>query len=169
MKLIYRYEIIMSIILVVVLTTISGSFTNMIIVVAGQGEDNIQLLNSSKEFIINLFNQVNNLSNSYQNTLVNQNYNQSIDNNLTIASETDEYIDSLERIIGEAKKYNLQEKYKPVFNNYIQSLQNEINSYAHFKNYLLTGNNTENTISINLLSKAYDFETEAIKDFNELQ
>ncbi|HET7642281.1 MAG TPA: hypothetical protein VFK40_02140 [Nitrososphaeraceae archaeon] len=169
MKLIYRYGIIISIILVVVFTTTPGSFPNIIIVVAGQGEDNIQLLNSSKEFIINLFNQVNNLSNSYQNTLVNQNYNQSIDNNLTIASETDEYIDSLERIIREAKKYNLQEEYKPVFNSYIHSLQNEVNSYIHYKNYLLTGNNTENTISINLLSKAYDFETEAIKNFNELQ
>ena len=169
MKLIYQYEIIMSIILVVILTTIPSSFNNVIIIVAGQGEDNIQPLNSSKNFIINLFDQVNNLSNSYQNTLDNQNYNQSIDNNLTLARETDEYINSLETIIADAKKYNLQDEYKPVFNNYIDSLQNEINSYAHYKNYLLTGNNTENTLSIDLLSKAYDFETEAIKDFNQLQ
>ena len=168
MKFIYPYEIIMSIILIVVLIAISG-FSNIIVVVSSQGEDNIQLLNSSKEFIIGLFNQVNNLSTSYQNTLVNLNFNQSIDTNLTIASETDEYIDGLERIIGEAKKYNLQEEYKPVLDSYINSLQNEINSYAHYKNYLLTGNKTENTLSINLLSKAYDFETEAIKDFNELQ
>ncbi len=167
MKLIYLYEIIMSISLAVFLTTIACSFNNVSALVGDQMEDNIQLLNSSKNFIINLFDQVNNLSNSYQNTLENEN--QSFNNNLTRANETDEYIDNLERIIADAKEYNLQEEYKPVFNNYINSLQNEINSYTHYKNYLLTGNNTENTISMDLLSKAYEFETEAIKDFNELQ
>lgn len=167
MKLIYLYEIIMSISLAVFLTTIACSFNNVSALVGDQMEDNIQLLNSSKNFIINLFDQVNNLSNSYQNTLESEN--QSFNNNLTRANETDEYIDNLERIIADAKEYNLQEEYKPVFNNYINSLQNEINSYTHYKNYLLTGNNTENTISMDLLSKAYEFETEAIKDFNELQ
>ena len=157
----------MSISLAVFLTTIACSFNNVIALVGDQMEDNIQLLNSSKNFIINLFDQVNNLSNSYQNTLESEN--QSFNNNLTRANETDEYIDNLERIIADAKEYNLQEEYKPVFNNYINSLQNEINSYTHYKNYLLTGNNTENTISMDLLSKAYEFETEAIKDFNELQ
>ncbi|MGE3858642.1 MAG: hypothetical protein AB7F53_01495, partial [Nitrososphaeraceae archaeon] len=164
MKLIYLYEIIMSISLAVFLTTIACSYNNVSALVGDQMEDNIQLLNLSKNFIINLFDQVNNLSNSYQNTLENEN--QSFNNNLTRAYETDEYIDNLERIIADAKEYNLQEEYKPVFNNYIKSLQNEINSYTHYKNYLLTGNNTENTISMDLLSKAYDFETEAIKDFN---
>src|ERR1044072_2407576 len=122
----YRYEITMSLILIVILTTILDSFNNVIRVVAGQAEDNGHFLDTSKNFIINLFSQVNNLSNSYQSTLDNQNYSQSIDNNLTVASETDEYIDSLERIIGEAKKYKLQEEYKPVFNNYMDSLQYEI-------------------------------------------
>jgi ABC-type transporter Mla subunit MlaD len=157
----------MSISLAVFLTTTACSFNNVSALVGDQMEDNIQLLNSSKNFIINLFDQVNNLSNSYQNTLENEN--QSFNNNLTRANETDEYIDNLKRIIADAKEYNLQEEYKPVFNNYINSLQNEINSYTHYKNYLLTGNNTENTISMDLLSKAYEFETEAIKDFNELQ
>jgi hypothetical protein len=167
MKLIYHYEIIMSIISVVIFTTITGSFNTVSSLVDDQEEDNIQLLNSSKEFIINLVDQVNNISNLYQNTLENEN--QSINNNVTIATETDQYIANLEKIVADAKGYNLHVEYKPVLSNYITSLQNEINSYVHYKNYILTGNNTENTISVNLLSKAYDFETEAIKDFNELQ
>src|ERR671910_887384 len=87
---------------------------------------------------------------------------------LTIVNKTNEYIANLEKIISLAKEYNIQEEYKPVLNNYINSLNNEIESHIHYKNYILTGNNTENKLAEDLLSNALNFESEAIKEFKKL-
>jgi hypothetical protein len=42
-------------------------------------------------------------------------------------------------------------------------------SYNHYNKYLLTGNLTENKISMDLLSKAFNYETQAINEYKQLE
>ena len=137
------YDINIIFILFIVLTIVVGIFNNADALFHEQEFNNEQISDASKEFIINLFDSVNSLSN--------------------------EYIGNLEKIISLAKEYNIQEEYKPVLNNYINSLNNEIESHIHYKNYILTGNNTENKLAEDLLSNALNFESEAIKEFKKLE
>ena len=164
------YEINIILILAIVLTIVVGIFNNANALFHEQEFNNEQISDASKEFIINLFNSVNSLSNDYYQ------YESDIgkesvknNNNMTIVNKTNEYIGNLEKIISLAKEYNIQEEYKPVLNNYINSLNNEIASHLHYKNYILTGNNTENKLAEDLLSNALNFESEAIKEFKKLE
>jgi hypothetical protein len=149
------------------LTIVVGFFNNANSLFHVQEFNNNEISNASKEFIINLFDNVNSVSNEYQNELAKEK--ESINNNMTIVNKTNEYIDKLEKIILLAKEYNIQKDYKPLLNSYINSLQNEIESYIHYKNYILTGNNTENKLSLDFLSKSLIYETEAIKEFKKLE
>ena len=167
------YDINIIFILSIVLTIVVGIFNNADALFHEQEFNNEQISDASKEFIINLFDSVNSLSNEYYQyesdigkESVNNNNN---NNNMTIVNKTNEYIGNLEKIISLAKEYNIQEEYKPVLNNYINSLNNEIESHIHYKNYILTGNNTENKLAEDLLSNALNFESEAIKEFKKLE
>lgn len=161
------YEINMILILSIMLTIVIGFFNNANALFHIQKTNNNEISNASKEFIINLFDNVNSASNEYQNELAKGK--ESINNNMTIVNKTDEYINKLEKIISLAKEYNIQEVYKPLLTSYINSLQNEIESYIHYKNYILTGNSTENKLSLDFLSKALNYESEAIKEFKQLE
>lgn len=163
------YEINIILILAIVLTIVVGIFNNANALFHEQEFNNEQISDASKEFIINLFDSVNSLSNDYyqyESDIGKESVN---NNNMTIVNKTNEYIGNLEKIISLAKEYNIQEEYKPVLNNYINSLNNEIASHIHYKNYILTGNNTENKLAEDLLSNALNFESEAIKEFKKLE
>ena len=158
-------------ILSIVLTIVVGIFNNADALFHEQEFNNEQISDASKEFIINLFDSVNSLSNEYyqyESDIGKESANNN-NNNMTIVNKTNEYIGNLEKIISLAKEYNIQEEYKPVLNNYINSLNNEIESHIHYKNYILTGNNTENKLAEDLLSNALNFESEAIKEFKKLE
>ena len=161
-------EINIILILSLVLTLIVGIFNNANALFHEQELNNEQISDTSKEFIINLFDNVNKVSNEFYQY---ESYKgkESVNNNMTIVNKTNEYISNLEKIISVAYEYNIQNEYKPVLNNYINSLKNEIDSHIHYKNDILTGNNTENKLSEDLLSKALNFETEAIKEFKKLE
>ncbi|HET8856450.1 MAG TPA: hypothetical protein VFM28_02870 [Nitrososphaeraceae archaeon] len=161
------YEINMTLILFIMLTIVVGFFNNANALFHVQEFNNNEIPNASKEFIINLFDNVNSVSNEYQNELAKEK--ESINNNMTIVNKTNKYIDKLEKIILLAKEYNIQKDYKSLLNSYINSLQNEIESYIHYKNYILTGNNTENKLSLDFLSKSLNYETQAIKEFKKLE
>lgn len=164
------YEINIILILAIVLTIVVGIFNNANALFHEQEFNNEQISDASKEFIINLFDSVNSLSNDYyqyESDIGKESVNNN--NNMTIVNKTNEYIGNLEKIISLAKEYNIQEEYKPVLNNYINSLNNEIASHIHYKNYILTGNNTENKLAEDLLSNALNFESEAIKEFKKLE
>ena len=166
------YDINIIFILSIVLTIVVGIFNNADALFHQQQINNEQISAASKEFIINLFDSVNSLSNEYyqyESDIGKESVNNNNNNNMTIVNKTNEYIGNLEKIISLAKEYNIQEEYKPVLNNYINSLNNEIESHIHYKNYILTGNNTENKLAEDLLSNALNFESEAIKEFKKLE
>ena len=122
----------------------------------------------SKQSIQSLFDRVNNASTNYQNDIATLDLSLS-NNNVTIIKKNQEYIDNLKKIISSAKTVTVQQEYKSLLNNYLVSIESEMESYNHYNKYLLTGNLTENKISMDLLSKAFNYETQAINDYKQLE
>jgi hypothetical protein len=171
---------------IIFLTSI-GFFNNANALFHDQSSQQAGVIDDSKKIIESLFDKVNIASNNYQSEIsfLNQSINaketminmtqEYIDNlkeiinaKETMINTTQEYIDNLKEIIVSAKKTTVQTDYKPVLDNYIDSIENEIESYIHYKEYIVTGNLTENKISMDLLSKAFNFETQAIDLYKQL-
>ena len=146
---------------IIVLTSI-GFLNNANALFHDQGSQQIGVIDDSKKIIKSLFDRVNIASNNYQSEI------SSINDNETMMNTTQGYIDNLNEIVLFAKKTTVQQDYQPVLNNYIESIENEIESYVHYKEYIVTGNLTENKISMDLLSKAYNYETQAINLYKQL-
>ena len=144
-----------------------GFFNNAYAFFHDQGSQRNGVIEESKKIIESLFNRVNIASNNYQNEI--SILNLSMNNNVTKVNKTQEYIDNLKEIISSANKTTVQQDYKPVLNNYIDSIENELESYVHYNKYLITGNLTENQISMDLLSKAFNYETQAINEYKKLE
>ena len=126
----------------------------------------------SKQTIQSLFDRVNNASTNYQNDIATLNIpllNNNNNNNVTIVKKNQDYIDNLKQIISLAKKTIVQPEYKSILNDYIVSIESEMSSYNHYNKHLLTGNLTENKISMDLLSKAFNYETKAINEYKQLE
>ena len=123
----------------------------------------------SKQIIQTLFDRINNASTNYQNDIATLDLSLSNNNNVTIVKKNQEYIDNLKEIISSANKTIVQQEYKSLLKNYIVSIESEIESYDHYNKYLITGNITENKISMDLLSKAFNYETKAINEYKQLE
>ncbi|MDW3610729.1 MAG: hypothetical protein QOK90_01230 [Nitrososphaeraceae archaeon] len=123
----------------------------------------------SKQIIQSLFDRVNNASTNYQNDIATLDLSLSNNNNVTIVKKNQDYIDNLKEIISSAKKAIVQQEYKSLLNNYIVSIESEMESYDHYNKHLITGNITENKISMDLLSKAFNYETKAINEYKQLE
>ena len=123
----------------------------------------------SKQIIQTLFDRINNASTNYQNDIATLDLSLSNNNNVTIVKKNQEYIDHLKEIISSAKKTTVQQEYKSLLNNYIVSIESEMESYDHYNKHLITGNITENKISMDLLSKAFNYETKAINEYKQLE
>ena len=122
----------------------------------------------SEQIIQSLFDRVNNASTNYQNDIATLDLSLS-NNNVTIVKKNQEYIDNLKEIISSANKTIVQQEYKSLLNNYIVSIESEIESYDHYNKHLQTGNITENNISMDLLSKAFNYESKAINEYKQLE
>ena len=123
----------------------------------------------SKQIIQILFDRINNASTNYQNDIATLDLSLSNNNNVTIVKKNQEYIDNLKEIISSAKKNIVQQQYKYLLKNYIVSIESEMESYEHYNKHLITGNITENKISMDLLSKAFNYETKAINEYKQLE
>jgi hypothetical protein len=87
--------------------------------------------------------------------------------NHTMASITDNYLQKYQNLINETMSLSFQapSKYEKAIELYLKSLESELRSYIHFKNYLLTGNLMENETSVQLLSDALRYEAESFAAF----
>jgi len=130
-----------------------------------QTKESKDLKEKSKQFMEDVVNQVNIFSGEF-NTLVLSQVGE-LDNK-TIINETNKYIKNLKDIVEKVQNFSTSNEYQPVFQAYRNSLINEIESYKHYNKYLETSNSTENQISIDLLSKAYEYEREANVEFGKL-
>jgi hypothetical protein len=150
-----------------IILTFIGFIDNAYAFFHDQDEPKTRFTEESKKNIESLFDRVNNASTNYQNDIVTLNLSIN-NNNITLVKKNQEYIDNLKKIISSAKTVTVQQEYKSLLNNYLVSIESEMESYNHYNKYLLTGNLTENTISMDLLSKAFNYETQAINEYKQL-
>ena len=85
--------------------------------------------------------------------------------NETMASVTDTYLPRYQELINRTNDLQTPTGYENVTNLYAKSLESELESNTQFRNYLLTGNTTENEASQQSLSDAFRFEMESFKAF----
>ena len=79
--------------------------------------------------------------------------------NKTMISIINNYLPKYENLVSESKTLH----YLNATNLYTKSLGSELQSYIHFRNYLLTNNSTENKLSSKFLSDAFNYEIESFK------
>ena len=78
--------------------------------------------------------------------------------NYTLAYITDTFIPKFEELTNIARIMIYPEDYKYVHDALVNSLSFETDSYKHFREYLLSGNITEDEISNKLFSRAFEYE-----------
>jgi hypothetical protein len=78
--------------------------------------------------------------------------------NLTMVTITDKYLPHFAKLENEARNLIVPNGYENIKDSFIRSIESEAASYDHFKKYLLTGNRTEDQLSIDNLSLAYGYE-----------
>jgi hypothetical protein len=82
-------------------------------------------------------------------------------------SITDKYLPEFQKLVKRAQALQpTTEKYLQAKDLYIKSLQSEIRSYMHFRNFLITGNKTEDDTSTQFLSEALKYEIKSFAAFN---
>lgn len=87
--------------------------------------------------------------------------------NKTMISVTDNYLPKFQQLVYKAEALQATNgKYIQALNLYIKSLQSEIESYKHFRNFLVSGNSSENEVSTQLLSDAFRYEMNSFAAFN---
>ena len=78
--------------------------------------------------------------------------------NLTMVSITDRYLSQFEELENEAKALNVPNEYENIKDSFVSSVESEASSYEHFKNYLISGDKTEDQLSNDKLSLAFKQE-----------
>ena len=78
--------------------------------------------------------------------------------NLTMVTITDRYLSQFEELENEAKALNVPNEYENIKDSFVSSVESEASSYEHFKNYLISGDKTEDQLSNDKLSLAFKKE-----------
>ena len=86
------------------------------------------------------------------------NWNMKKFDNLTMITITDRYLSQFEELENEAKALNVPNEYENIRDSFVSSVESEASSYEHFKNYLISGNKTEDQLSSDKLSLAFKQE-----------
>jgi hypothetical protein len=87
--------------------------------------------------------------------------------NKTMILITDKYLPEFQKLVSRAQALQpTTTKYLQAKDLYVKSLQSEIGSYMHFRNFLVTGSKTEDNTSTQLLSNALKYEINSFTAFN---
>jgi len=78
--------------------------------------------------------------------------------NSTIIAITDSFVPKFVNLVNSAQNMTFPQENKNIHDALVNSLKSETDSYKHFRNYLVSGNKTENEISTDLLTKALQYE-----------
>jgi hypothetical protein len=78
--------------------------------------------------------------------------------NYTLISITDSFLPKFDNLISNSKNMTCPKEYKYVHEALVNSLNSETESYRHFRNYLVSGNKSEDDVSTDLLSQAFHYE-----------
>lgn len=103
-----------------------------------------------------LVNESQNLTKSYQDEI--RKWTSGQFDNSTLVLITDSFLPKFDNLIDNAKNMIYPKEYKYVHDALVNSLESETDSYRHFRDYLISGNKTEDDISTDLLSLAFQYE-----------
>jgi hypothetical protein len=78
--------------------------------------------------------------------------------NSTFVSITDSFVPKFVNLVNSAQNMTFPQDYKNIHDALVNSLKSETDSYKHFRNYLVSGNKTEDEISTDLLTNALQYE-----------
>lgn len=78
--------------------------------------------------------------------------------NSTMISITDRYLPQFKELENEASNLAVPTGQENIKESFIKSISSEAASYEHFKNYLASGNRTENDLSNDKFSLAFQYE-----------
>jgi hypothetical protein len=147
----------------IVKETLNSSSSNIDSTNSGSSNNNAtQIFHTSYEMLIN---DSHSLTQSYQKEIGKWQSKQY--DNKTMISVTDNYLPKFEKLVNRAEALqSTTAKYLQAKDLYIKSIQSEMGSYKHFRNYLVTGNKTEDDISTQLLSNALKYEIKSFAAFN---
>jgi ferritin len=106
-------------------------------------------------------NQAHNLTQSYQNEVTKWRTHQF--DNKTMISIINDYIPKYENLVNQSKTLQPPKQFQNATNVYTKSLESELQSNVHFKNYVSTNNSTENKLSSQFLQEAANHELDAFK------
>jgi hypothetical protein len=74
---------------------------------------------------------------------------------------TNDYLPKFQKVVDDSKNLQITGQYYNASTLYTKSLESELQSYMHFRNYLSTANSTESEASIQSLADAFDYENES--------
>ena len=81
--------------------------------------------------------------------------------NKTMIAITNDYLPKFQRVVDDSKNLQITGQYYNASTLYTKSLESELQSYMHFRNYLSTANSTESEASMQSLADAFDYENES--------
>ena len=124
-----------------------------LLVFANPFKSNTQIFTESLRVLVS---KSGDLTRNYQEEVGNWNM-EKLDN-LTMVTITDRYLSQFEELENEAKALNVPNEYENIRDSFVSSVESEASSYEHFKNYLISGDKTEDQLSNDKLSLAFKQE-----------
>lgn len=124
-----------------------------LLVFANPFKSNTQIFTESLRVLVS---KSGDLTRNYQEEVGNWNM-EKLDN-LTMVTITDRYLSQFEELENEAKALNVPNEYENIRDSFVSSVESEASSYKHFKNYLISGDKTEDQLSNDKLSLAFKQE-----------
>jgi hypothetical protein len=108
-----------------------------------------------------LANEAHNLTQSYQSEFGMWKTHQY--DNRTMIWITNNYLPKYANLANQSKALHPPKQYQSASDLYTKSLESEVQSYSHFRNYSLRNNSTENELSTRFLSDAFKYEIDSFK------
>ena len=124
-----------------------------LLVFANPFQSNTQIFTESLRVLVS---KSGDLTRNYQEEV--GNWNMKKLDNLTMVTITDRYLSQFEELENEAKALNVPNEYENIRDSFVSSVESEASSYKHFKNYLISGDKTEDQLSNDNLSLAFKQE-----------
>ena len=134
-------------------STIGESYKNSDIIAIATSQSDLEYFRSALSHIVNESQQ---LTKSYQDEI--RKWTSGQYDNYTLISITDSFLPKFDNLTSNAKNMTYPNEYKYVHEALVNSLSSETESYRHYRDYLVSGNKTEDDVSTDLLSQAFQYE-----------
>ena len=134
-------------------STIGESYKNSDIIAIATSQSDLEYFRSALSHIVNESQQ---LTKSYQDEI--RKWTSGQYDNYTLISITDSFLPKFDILTSNAKNMTYPNEYKYVHEALVNSLSSETESYRHYRDYLVSGNKTEDDLSTDLLSQAFQYE-----------